>query len=49
MILALEPEDRASAKWVANDKKVAQVAEKQNNYWSLKPNYRNSGVTPIKD
>ena len=47
MILALEPEDRKDAKWETNDKRVAQVAEKQNNYWSLKPNYRNSGVTDI--
>jgi hypothetical protein len=48
MILALEPEQRADAKWETNDKRVAQVAEKQNNYWSLKPNYRDSGVTEIK-
>ena len=40
MILELEPSERKDAQWVQNDKKVAQVAEKQNNYWSLKPNYR---------
>ena len=48
MILALEPSERADAKWKTNDKEVAQVAESKNNYWSLKPNYRNSGVTPTK-
>ena len=40
MILALEPDERQAAKWEQNDKKVAQVAEPQNNWWSLKPNYR---------
>ncbi len=40
MILELEPSERKDAMWEKNDKKVAQVAEKQNNYWSLKPNYR---------
>jgi hypothetical protein len=40
MILALEPDKRQEAKWEQNDKKVAQVAEPQNNWWSLKPNYR---------
>jgi hypothetical protein len=49
MILELEPKDRKAAKWEQNDKRVAQVAEKQNNYWSLKPNYRKSGVTPKKN
>ena len=49
MILALEPEERADARWQKNDERVAQVAETKNNYWSLKPNYRNSGVTPKKD
>jgi len=49
MILALEPEDRKDARWEKNDPKVAQVAEAKNNYWSLKPNYRDSGVTPIKE
>lgn len=40
MILALEPDKRQEAQWEQNDKKVAQVAEPQNNWWSLKPNYR---------
>ena len=40
MILALEPDERQEANWEQNDKKVAQVAEPQNNWWSLKPNYR---------
>jgi len=40
MILELEPSERNDAKWVKNDKKVAQVAESQNNYWSKIPNYR---------
>ena len=40
MILALEPSERKDAKWEQNDKKVAQVAEPKNNWWSLKPNYR---------
>ena len=46
MILELEPSERADAKWQTNPKQVAQIAEKQNNYWSLTPNYRDSGVTP---
>lgn len=49
MILALEPEERADARWEKNDERVAQAASESNNYWSLKPNYRNSGVTPKKD
>ncbi len=40
MILDLEPKDRKDAKWEQNDKEVAQVASRSNNYWSLKPNYR---------
>ena len=36
MILALDPKDRKDAMWQQNDKKVAQVAEAQNNYWKLK-------------
>tara|TARA_R110000796_G_scaffold58965_6_gene135858 strand:+ start:11766 stop:13508 length:1743 start_codon:yes stop_codon:yes gene_type:complete len=40
MILALEPDERQEAKWEQNDKRVAKVAEPQNNWWSLKPNYR---------
>lgn len=40
MILELEPSERKDAKWKENDKKVAQPAQKSNNYWSLKPNYR---------
>ena len=40
MILALEPSERKDAKWETNDKRVAQVAESKNNWWSLKPNYR---------
>ncbi len=46
MILELEPSERKDAKWETNPKQVAQIAEKQNNYWSLTPNYRKSGVTP---
>ena len=46
MILELEPSERADAKWQTNPKQVAQIAEEQNNYWSLTPNYRDSGVTP---
>ncbi len=46
MILELEPSERADAKWQTNPKQVAQIAEQQNNYWSLTPNYRDSGVTP---
>jgi len=46
MILELEPSERADAKWKTNPKPVSQIAEQQNNYWSLTPNYRDSGVTP---
>jgi len=46
MILELEPSERADAKWQTNPKAVAQIGEQQNNYWSLTPNYRDSGVTP---
>lgn len=46
MILELEPSERADAKWQTNPKQVSQIAEQQNNYWSLTPNYRDSGVTP---
>ena len=46
MILELEPSERADAKWQTNPKQVAQIGEQQNNYWSLTPNYRDSGVTP---
>jgi len=46
MILELEPSERKDAKWETNPKQVAQIAEQQNNYWSLTPNYRKSGVTP---
>jgi len=48
MILKLEPEDRKDAKWEQNPKEVAQVAGENNNWWSLKPNYRKSGINPIK-
>lgn len=48
MILELEPSERADAKWETNPKQVAQIGEKKNNYWSLTPNYRDSGVTPQK-
>ena len=40
MILELDPRDRKDADWEKNNKKVAQIAEKKNNYWSLDPNYR---------
>lgn len=40
MILELDPEDRKKAMWEQNDKRVAQIAEAGNNYWSLTPNYR---------
>lgn len=33
MILALDPSERKDAKWVQNDKKVAQIADESNNYW----------------
>lgn len=39
MILKLKPSDRKAAKWEKNDPKVAQIAETQNNYWSLEPGY----------
>lgn len=48
MILELEPSERADAKWQTNPKQVAQIGEQKNNYWSLEPNYRDSGVTPTK-
>ena len=48
MILELEPSERADAKWETNPKQVAQIGEQKNNYWSLTPNYRDSGVTPQK-
>ena len=35
MILQLDPKDRKEAKWTKNPKQVAQVAEKQNNWWRL--------------
>lgn len=44
MILELEPKERRQAAWEENDKKVAKVAEPSNNWWSLQPNYRNSGT-----
>lgn len=44
MILELDPKDRKEASFDKNDKRVAQVAEAQNNYWSLTPDYRDSGV-----
>jgi hypothetical protein len=40
MILDLDPADRPMAKWQQNDAEVAQIASKENNYWSLTPNYR---------
>ena len=40
MILELDPKERKEAMWQSNDKRVAQVAESGNNYWSLQPNYR---------
>lgn len=49
MILELEPEDRKDARWTENEKEVAQIAERKNNFWSLIPNYRNSGVNPKKN
>ena len=36
MILALDPEYRAAAKWEDNDPRVAQIASEQNNFWKLK-------------
>ena len=44
MILELDPKDRKEASFDKNDKRVAKVAEAQNNYWSLTPDYRDSGV-----
>jgi hypothetical protein len=44
MILALEPEDRKDARWTTNDPRVAQIASKGNNWWSLQPGYRSNGV-----
>ena len=35
MILELEPEDRASARWEQNPKEVAQVASPSNNFWRV--------------
>jgi hypothetical protein len=40
MILDLDPADRPLAKWQENEIEVAQIASPSNNYWSLKPNYR---------
>ena len=40
LILKLEPEDRADAKWEKNDERVAQAANPFNNWWSLDPTYR---------
>ena len=40
MILELDPKDRKDAMWEANDKRVAQSAGANNNYWSLQPGYR---------
>lgn len=36
MILALDPKDRAKAKWEVNDPLVAQPAQESNNYFKLK-------------
>lgn len=36
MILDLEPEDRKNAKWVQNEREVAEVASAGNNYWRVK-------------
>jgi predicted GNAT family acetyltransferase len=47
--LKLEPgAERDAARYEKNDKRVAQIAEKDNNYWSLKPNYRNSGKFDVQ-
>ena len=35
MITALEPEERNAARWKENDKRVAQVATEENNFWKL--------------
>jgi len=40
IINELEPSERAGARIETNPIEVAQVAEAQNNYWSLDPNYR---------
>jgi hypothetical protein len=40
MILDLDPADRPQAKWQENEIEVAQIASKENNFWSLTPNYR---------
>jgi hypothetical protein len=40
IITELLPEMRSEFKFPVNDKEVAQIAEAQNNYWSLQPNYR---------
>lgn len=40
MILELDPKDRKEARWKENDSRVAKIAEEENNYWSLQPNYR---------
>lgn len=40
LILKLEPEKRADAKWEQNDPRVAQSANPFNNWWSLDPTYR---------
>ena len=47
MIMKLEPSERKDAKWETNDPRVRQTAKASNNYHSLQPNYRNSGVTDI--
>lgn len=36
LILELGPSERKEAKWVNNDKKVAQIASESNNFWKLK-------------
>lgn len=36
MILELDPEDRANARWETNDPRVAQIASPENNFWKLK-------------
>lgn len=36
LILKLEPKDRKDAKWNANEREVARVADKKNNFWKLK-------------
>ena len=39
-IRELFPEMRSEFQFPVNDIEVAQIAEAQNNYWSLQPNYR---------